>query len=927
MIKSLRDAAGYVDNAFLVKEAAYQPENIVIGSYTFLPWVRTGIAAFATGPDDGVRSRVPVRLTVDDQVATETVDQTLELYGPGDVIGIDPAQIVRRVPAPNASAVEGNYLAHIEFDRPDLPWLFSPFSAAGEHLAPWLALVVLRAETVEPRPGRDGRPPSVTTILGELQPLDDSWAWAHAQLIGSPGDGDLGDRLGSGYGPANLSRILCPRRLEDADPDRGQEWLACLVPAIDVGRRVALGLPGGDLGPAWQRKPNNADANDAIELPVFDSWSFRTGKDGDFESLATLLVAVPAPYEVGRRVIDASQPQGGHEEKLGPNEDGRRQVVRGPLVSPLTDKPPGAPDDDAAWDATRTGRLVDRLDQADHLANEPGGVSAELRPLVGPEIYGRYHLARQRVDGEAAAPDATWFGQINLRPVHRVVAGLGTRVVQRDQEPLMQAAWAQVGQVQAANQWVRAAQLSRFAATSVHRKLSVVPEGDLLSITRRVQSRIGLPDGVTVEARIAVSATPTIAVSSAFRRATRVRGPIARFAPTDVARTAIRSLIVEAAGPRDFARPYVELDGIRSLSEGTIAMLSPELVAPVFGNGGGDPMQHLRDRVSSLANPSPADGLTSVAIGAMTLAPDFQVADVATRRVLAAMPGAAVASTSLGPAVAASHLGLLQGLKTVTTSASPEVSASVVALSTALTSVEELSAATTSAVDEAALSQSRLERATAQREAAVTGGQSGLSVALATAAESEARQATVSAAQTVIVTEAVTASARAFADALANRPPAEVASGFATSPFVERFATSAIFSAAPTHIVTPVHAVPAHLGVLMGAGPAIAPQPPAGIVVHPIDPAAAVIGPAGGAHVVIHHDAAGQVVGIDPHAEIGGVLGGHGAAHVEPGAPVEPVVVLTPAAGRLQALMTTAVGVSPDAFKAGLAGAVDGFVS
>ena len=47
MIRSLRDVPGYVDNAFVVATPRFQPENIVLGHYTFLPWVRSGIAAFA----------------------------------------------------------------------------------------------------------------------------------------------------------------------------------------------------------------------------------------------------------------------------------------------------------------------------------------------------------------------------------------------------------------------------------------------------------------------------------------------------------------------------------------------------------------------------------------------------------------------------------------------------------------------------------------------------------------------------------------------------------------------------------------------------------------------------------------------------------------------------------------------------------------
>ena len=51
------------------------------------------------------------------------------IFGPGDVVGIDPRQIIRTEPRPFTSNFEPNYLCGIEFDAPDLPWLFTP--AAG----------------------------------------------------------------------------------------------------------------------------------------------------------------------------------------------------------------------------------------------------------------------------------------------------------------------------------------------------------------------------------------------------------------------------------------------------------------------------------------------------------------------------------------------------------------------------------------------------------------------------------------------------------------------------------------------------------------------------------------------------------------------------------------------------------------------------
>src|SRR5262245_33436328 len=118
-------------------------------NYLFLPWVRQGAAASIQTPDSltsgqsGVVS-VPVRLRIND---TDDIEQQVRLYGPGDVIGIAPQQVVRTEPRHLATDFEPNYFAAIDFDRPDFPWLFTP-AAAGTagRLRPWLCLVVVRKQ-------------------------------------------------------------------------------------------------------------------------------------------------------------------------------------------------------------------------------------------------------------------------------------------------------------------------------------------------------------------------------------------------------------------------------------------------------------------------------------------------------------------------------------------------------------------------------------------------------------------------------------------------------------------------------------------------------------------------------------------------------------------------------------------------------------
>ena len=118
----------------------------------FLPWVRQGAAADIRNPDslradqDAV-VKLPVDLWINRNGGTPDVSVTAQLYGPADVTGIDPQQVVRTEPRPMTSNFEPNLFPAIEFDRPDFPWLFTPLSeGVNDQLRPWLVLVVVKKQ-------------------------------------------------------------------------------------------------------------------------------------------------------------------------------------------------------------------------------------------------------------------------------------------------------------------------------------------------------------------------------------------------------------------------------------------------------------------------------------------------------------------------------------------------------------------------------------------------------------------------------------------------------------------------------------------------------------------------------------------------------------------------------------------------------------
>src|SRR2546423_4011013 len=117
-----------------------------LGQYDFLAWVRRGVVANLTNADPlsgnlPHRGKLPVNVTVQATLGNKPVpvkqpSVPIEVYGPGDVIGIDPRHIIRTEPRHMTANFEPNYFAGIEFDHPDFPWLFTPAGPNADHLPP-----------------------------------------------------------------------------------------------------------------------------------------------------------------------------------------------------------------------------------------------------------------------------------------------------------------------------------------------------------------------------------------------------------------------------------------------------------------------------------------------------------------------------------------------------------------------------------------------------------------------------------------------------------------------------------------------------------------------------------------------------------------------------------------------------------------------
>ena len=145
-------------------------------AYQFLPWVRRGLTVALADKDTlgamPSRAVATVGVKLAAPLQTENFEPiSMQLYGPGDVIGIDTSLIVRTDPKANAHNFEPNYLALIDFDPPDFPWILTPAkNNDADQLRPWLVLLVLEVKkTGLPRMQPQANMPSIRIKASDVK--------------------------------------------------------------------------------------------------------------------------------------------------------------------------------------------------------------------------------------------------------------------------------------------------------------------------------------------------------------------------------------------------------------------------------------------------------------------------------------------------------------------------------------------------------------------------------------------------------------------------------------------------------------------------------------------------------------------------------------------------------------------------------------
>ncbi len=486
-----------------------------IGKHSFLPWIRRGVSIHVSRADDDAtpspRAMLNVGVTIgpgpsSNPAAPEVVP--LALYGPGDIHSLDQMVVVRSWPQPDVFQAEPNYFPLLELQPADLPWRFTPSRATSkDRLRPWLVLIALRDDEIAPSgaPTTD-KPFIIVTVksAASLPPLDQAWAWAHVQVTGeSTVDEATALELLDHEPHRIVARLLCPRRL---DPNTA--YTCFLVPGLERARLAGLGQTVQDtvdgLAPAWSPGGTN------IQLPVHYSWRFMTGDAGDFASLIRQVQARPMPATVGSRPMDETNP-GLALPAASPTPLNAEAALRA-LGSNST---PWAVGDKSAW----TSAIESVLNRPADLLAAPGG-----ERVIAPPLYGRWYAGSDRLNSSPTS-DA-WFADLNFDPRMRTSAGVGTLVVQTDQQKYLASAWVQVAGIRATNAALKAAQLAREAALRLYtRHLVVRSDISVVTSSAPLHARI-LTSPHTVSSVVGLSPLSAGLLNSAWRRLTRPRGPL-----------------------------------------------------------------------------------------------------------------------------------------------------------------------------------------------------------------------------------------------------------------------------------------------------------------------------------------------------------------------------------------------------------------
>lgn len=549
--------------------------------FSFLPWMRQGVAAqieqeeaFGNLPGPfQVRATAPFRLAIDAVPVGGTayqhtgeehdIVQHIQLFGPGEVIGIERQAIVKTEPEAGVGNYEPNYLPYIEFYEEDFPWRYTPAKATEGKLRPWITLLVLEREEFEKKSLPDSLLPAITHGKRPIPFPDASqtWAWAHVHINKTMEQTGAATNAGQLYNiihqeNPNLasSRLLCSRKLKPNTP-----YYAFLIPAFEQGRLAGLGATNDRIieedvrKSSWDEHQPDEYAN---VWPFYFEYSFHTGEELDFEFLVRLIEPRVLADDIGRRPMDCSDAgyeirylagsgdrkgildlegalqspvaENNYEKVLGENDVEKKQFVRTlrDFLNLNTDlKEPALADN---FYTNETEALIQKVFEGDEAIDDD--------PIVLPPLYGQWHAEKDRINYRVSDTEnptdfqkEVWFNQVNLDPRNRAGAGLGTQVVQKNQEVYMDSAWGQVGEVLKAMRQMKLVEMSIEASTKLFNKHFAGRDSlSFIGMTSKIHSKLKFEAGRTLANINNDINTSAAIIKQAFSKVIRPGGPLAK---------------------------------------------------------------------------------------------------------------------------------------------------------------------------------------------------------------------------------------------------------------------------------------------------------------------------------------------------------------------------------------------------------------
>lgn len=540
-------------------------------NYNFIPWVRYGIGNYisdADNPTDPViKMRPSISVEIDVTQDTQSIQQKLEVFSPGDIIGINPEAILRTEPKNNSTDFESNYLPFIEFYDEDLPWRYTPVNpnvTTPNRLRPWMALIALKKDEFRWSP--ESTPLPVINLQKDVLDLDptETWAWSHVQVNANLDETKpIQDALKQvvDFNPdLAISRIVCPRKLEG-----NTDYYMFLVPTYELGRKAGLeeDLTTTPLQePAWVKKNINHD------LPYYYHWKFTTSDTSDFETLAKRLQPAQIPADECRYVdiqsmydelgIASSNIQNAPVNPTAPIKQkssvstvslitqnftvGAQNTIEGAKTWKMACAlmPPTQPThffgDNNYTNALLREALRKRINEQLNFITDvqPNQTNINEDPVFNsPPLYGQWLAAREDANAvQNNLSDAGWIEQLNLDPAYRIAAMLGSRVIRENQDKFMLRAWEQVGEINAINEKISNSQLGgQLNDRLFNRNIKNRSTNDVLATTKSLQDKTPLDASNaddTITQKVFQSKLSNAALDPALMRLTSARGRIGK---------------------------------------------------------------------------------------------------------------------------------------------------------------------------------------------------------------------------------------------------------------------------------------------------------------------------------------------------------------------------------------------------------------